>query len=119
MKNKIILCICVFLLLNSCTANHDTETEIKKHVDKTKNEYINETKNLIAATKESIEKRKLQQPEPADQSPVDGKNGEKVFEIYKRAYDFINSFLTDDEFDKFSTIFNKPKLQSPGKVLIV
>ncbi|ACN93408.1 Borrelia virulent strain associated lipoprotein (plasmid) [Borreliella finlandensis] len=117
MKNNIILCMCVFLLLNSCTVNHDTETEIKKHVDKTKNEYINEIKNLIATTKESIDKRKLLQSKPADQNLVDDKKNKKVFEIDKRAFDFINSFLTDDEFNKFATIFNKPTLKSPGKVL--
>ncbi|ACN93538.1 CRASP family complement regulator-acquiring lipoprotein (plasmid) [Borreliella finlandensis] len=117
MKNNIILCMCVFLLLNSCTVNHDTETKIKKHADKTKNEYINEIKNLIATTKESIDKRKLLQSKPADQNLVDDKNNKKVFEIDKRAFDFINSFLTNDEFNKFATIFNKPTLKSPGKVL--
>ncbi|MBB6208460.1 virulence associated lipoprotein [Borreliella lanei] len=117
MKNNIILCMCVFLLLNSCTANHDTKPEIKKHVDKTKNEYINEIKNLIATTKESIDKRKLLQAKPVDQNLVNDKNNKKVFEIDKRAFDFINSFLTDDEFNKFSTIFHKTKLKSPGKVL--
>ncbi|QFI15014.1 virulence associated lipoprotein (plasmid) [Borrelia sp. CA_690] len=117
MKNNIILCMCVFLLLNSCTANHDTETRIKKHVNKTKNEYINEIKDLIATTKESIDKRKLLQAKPVDQNPVDDKNNKKVFEIDQRAFNFINSFLTDDEFNKFVTIFHKPTLKSPGKVL--
>uniref|UniRef100_UPI003B216C11 CRASP family complement regulator-acquiring lipoprotein n=1 Tax=Borreliella californiensis TaxID=373543 RepID=UPI003B216C11 len=117
MKNKIILCICVFFLLSSCTANHDIETKIKKHIDKTKNEYINEIKNLIATTKESIDKHKLLQTEAVDQNPVDDKNNKKVFEIDKRAFDFLTSFLTDDEYNKFETIFHKPKLQSPGKVL--
>nr|WP_307880107.1 CRASP family complement regulator-acquiring lipoprotein [Borreliella burgdorferi] len=117
MKNNIILCMCVFLLLNSCTANHEAEAKIKKHVDKTKNEYINEIKNLIATTKEIIEKRKLLQAKPVDQNPVDDTNNKKVFEIDKRAFDFINSFLTDDEFNKFVTIFHKPTLKSPGKVL--
>ncbi|MCD2371887.1 virulence associated lipoprotein [Borreliella burgdorferi] len=117
MKNNIILCMCVFLLLNSCTANHEAEAKIKKHVDKTKTEYINEIKNLIATTKEIIEKRKLLQAKPVDQNPVDDTNNKKVFEIDKRAFDFINSFLTDDEFNKFVTIFHKPTLKSPGKVL--
>ncbi|WP_418885150.1 virulence associated lipoprotein [Borreliella carolinensis] len=116
MKNKVILCICVFLLSSSCAANHDTETKIKKHVDKTKTEYINEIKNLIAATKEIIDKRKLQQTEPTDPNPVDDEKLEEVFDIDKRAYDFINSFLTNAEFNIFAKIFNKPKL-SPGKVL--
>ncbi|XOU12971.1 CRASP family complement regulator-acquiring lipoprotein (plasmid) [Borreliella americana] len=117
MKNKIILCMCVFLLLNSCNSDHDTGATLKKYADKTKNEYINEIKNLMAATKESIDKDEMLPAKPANQNPESGKNKEKAFEIDSRAFNFINSFLTDDEFNKFVTIFHKPKLQSPNKVL--
>ncbi len=37
MKNKIILCMCVFSLLNSCNFDNDAETATKKHADKIKN----------------------------------------------------------------------------------
>ncbi len=36
MKNNIILCMCVFLLLNSCSADNDTETAIKNILIKQK-----------------------------------------------------------------------------------
>ncbi len=74
MKNNIILCMCVFLLLNSCTANHEAEAKIKKHVDKTKNEYINEIKNLIAIDKESIDKNELLRAKPENQKPANNKS---------------------------------------------
>ncbi|PRR05684.1 hypothetical protein CV685_05680 [Borreliella burgdorferi] len=70
----------------------------------------------MAASKEIIEKRTLQQTEPTDQEPVDNKNWEEVFDINKKTYDFINSFLTNAEFNIFATILNKPK-QSPSKML--
>ncbi|MBB6208449.1 virulence associated lipoprotein [Borreliella lanei] len=117
MKNKIILCMCVFSLLNSCNSDHDTASAIKKYADKTKKEYINEIKNLIATTKESIDKGEMPLAKPKNQKPANSKNREKAFEIDSRAFDFINSFLTDAEFNKFTTIFHKPTLQSPGKVL--
>ncbi|WP_417903335.1 CRASP family complement regulator-acquiring lipoprotein [Borreliella andersonii] len=113
MQNKIILCIiCVFSLLNSCNSDHNTKAAVKQHTDKITSEYADEIKKLIATTKKS----KPLRAKPEDQKPVNSKNG-KVFEIDKRAFDFINSFLTDDELDEFTTIFHKPQLKSPGKVL--
>ncbi|WP_418885136.1 CRASP family complement regulator-acquiring lipoprotein [Borreliella carolinensis] len=117
MKNKIILFMCVFLLLNSCNSDHDAEAVFKKHGDKIKTEYINEIKNLIATTKESIDKDELPLTNRANQKLVNSKNEEKAFEIDSRAFGFINSFLTDNEFNEFAKIFHKPQLQSPNKVL--
>lgn len=67
-----------FFTFKQLYCQNDTETEIKKHVDK-KNEYINEIKNLIVTTKESIGKHKLLQTETVDQNPIDDKNNKKVF----------------------------------------
>ncbi|APJ09305.1 CRASP family complement regulator-acquiring lipoprotein [Borreliella afzelii] len=118
MKNNIILCMCVFLLLNSCGADHATETAIKKHIDKTENANISETKNLIEIIKTTIDKNKLPPIEPEEsQETVDSESDGEVFTIDKRAFDFINTFLTNDELDEFTTIFHKPKLQSPGQIL--
>ncbi|MCD2401578.1 virulence associated lipoprotein [Borreliella bissettiae] len=117
MKNKIILFMCVFSLLSSCNSGHDTKAAIKKHPNKTKSDYINEIKTLISTTKESIDKSEPPLTNPANQKPVNGKNGGKAFEIDSRAFNFINSFLTDDEFDQFEKIFHKPALQLTNKVL--
>ncbi|PRQ94636.1 blasticidin-S acetyltransferase [Borreliella burgdorferi] len=74
-------------------------------------------KNLIAIDKESIDKNELLRAKPENQKPANNKNEEKAFKIDSRAFDFINSFLTDDEFNEFEKIFHKPKLQSHGKIL--
>ncbi|WLN25619.1 MULTISPECIES: virulence associated lipoprotein [Borreliella] len=51
------------------------------------------------------------------QDTVDSESDEQVFNIGIRAFNFINTFLTDDEIDEFTTIFSKPTLKSPAKVL--
>ncbi|WKC81121.1 hypothetical protein [Borreliella tanukii] len=45
-----------------------------------------------------------------NQDTADSENDEEVFKIGRRAFNFINSFLTDTEIDEFITIFAKPTL---------
>ncbi|ACN53393.1 CRASP family complement regulator-acquiring lipoprotein (plasmid) [Borreliella spielmanii] len=117
MKNNIILCMCVFLLLNSCRADHDTETAITKHINKTKNTYIDEIKNLIETPKATIGKNKISPIKPEDQKNTYSQVNREVFTIDKRAFEFINTFLTENEIDEFTIIFHKPKLKSAANVL--
>lgn len=116
----------VFLLLNSCSADHDTETAIKKHIDKaksshinkTKNIYIDEIKNLIEIPKATIDKNKISPIKPEEQKTVDSQADGEIFTIDTRAFDFISTFLAENEIDEFITIFNKPKQKSiAAKVL--
>ncbi|SCW39987.1 lipoprotein [Borreliella japonica] len=121
MKNNIILCICVFLFfLNTCSSDYDAKKVIKKTINETKNIPIDETKNLIdliVTTKATIDKNRTFPIEQKSIENTDGENNKKVFKMGKRAFDFINTFLTNDEIYKFATIFNKPALKSPAKVL--
>ncbi|WP_421136287.1 CRASP family complement regulator-acquiring lipoprotein (plasmid) [Borreliella yangtzensis] len=126
MKNNIILCMYVFLLLNSCSADHDTETAIKKHIDKaksshinkTRNIYIDEIKNLIEIPKATTDKNKISPIKPEGQKTVDSQVDGEILTIDKRAFDFISTFLAENEIDEFITIFNKPKQKSiAAKVL--
>ncbi|WP_210378124.1 virulence associated lipoprotein [Borreliella garinii] len=118
MKNNIILCMCVFLLLNSCSADHDTETAIKKHINKTKNTYIDEIKNLIETPKATIGKNKISPIKPEGQKKAHSQVNGEVFTIDKRAFDFINTFLTENEINNFITIFNKPTLKSTAAKIL-
>ncbi len=109
--------MCVFLLLNSCSADHDTETAITKHINKTKNTYIDEIKNLIETPKATIGKNKISPIKPEGQKNAYSQVNGEVFTIDKRAFDFINTFLTENEIDEFIIIFHKPKLKSAATVL--
>ncbi|MBB5141648.1 hypothetical protein [Borreliella afzelii] len=60
-----------FLLLNSCSTNHDIETAIKKHINETKNANINEIKNLIEISKIPLNKNEMPIIEPESQKTVD------------------------------------------------
>ncbi|WP_424632688.1 CRASP family complement regulator-acquiring lipoprotein [Borreliella lusitaniae] len=138
MKNNIILYMCVFLLLNSCGANHDVSTAIKKHIDETKNTHIDEIKkyideiknthideikstnideidNLIEKGKTILDKKKMIPNEPAESQ--NSKTDKEVFTIGLRAFNFINTFLTENEIDEFETIFHKPSIKSTSGVL--
>ncbi len=111
MKNNIILCMCVFLLLNSCSADHDTETAIKNILIKQKYIYW-WNKNLIETPKATIGKNKISPIKPAGQKTAYSQVNGEVFAIDKRAFDFISNSLAENEINKFITIFNKPKLKS-------
>lgn len=118
MKNNIILCMCVFLLLNSCSADHDTKTAIKKHINKTKNTYIDEIKNLIETPKATIGKNKISPIKPEGQKTAYSQVNGEVLAIDKRAFDFISNSLAENEINKFITIFNKPKLKSTAAKIL-
>ncbi|WP_233778890.1 hypothetical protein [Borreliella bavariensis] len=60
-----------FLLLNSCSADHDAETAIKKHINETKNANINEIKNLIEISKIPLNKNEMPTIESESQKTVD------------------------------------------------
>ncbi len=117
MKNNIILCMCVFLLLNSCSADHDTETAIKNILIKQKYIYW-WNKNLIETPKATIGKNKISPIKPEGQKKAHSQVNGEVFTIDKRAFDFINTFLTENEINNFITIFNKPTLKSTAAKIL-
>ncbi len=110
--------VCFFYFLNSCSADHDTETAIKKHINKTKNTYIDEIKNLIETPKATIGKNKISSIKPEGQKKAYSQVNGEVFTIDKRAFDFINTFLTENEINNFITIFNKPTLKSTAAKIL-